>query len=67
MAILIISTVFCTTVDAHENIVENFPLYAGERLYVEPDYDEYEERDWLAPVGGGVIGIPAGSWTQIPR
>jgi hypothetical protein len=38
------------------------PLFRGQKLRVQPDYEEVDGFDWLCPVEGGAIPLPPDAW-----
>lgn len=64
MVVIITRTLVTTAVTPDEDIIHRRPLFRGQRLQVDPVFDECEEFDWLAPVGGGLIAVPPDAWAR---
>lgn len=62
MPVVITRTVYVPAVTADETLPPRVLLFAGRKFRVDPDYEEQFGLDWLRPVEGGLLGIPADAW-----
>lgn len=68
MAIRILRTMMLAEVVTPEHeIKRRVPVFAGDVIRVRSHFDHDDGFDWLAPVEGGLLPLPPGSWEQVWR